>query len=62
MMVATRPGRHRKYDGEWRVLFERVPFLPLSQDGLNYPGTFTAPAREIESSCCRQPPGPCWRR
>ena len=31
-----------------RVLFERVPFLPLPQDGLNYPGTFTAPAREIE--------------
>jgi len=31
-----------------RVLFERVPFLPLSQDGLNYPGTFTAPAREVE--------------
>lgn len=31
-----------------RVLFERVPFLPLSQDGLNYPGTFVAPAREIE--------------
>jgi hypothetical protein len=31
-----------------RILFERVPFLPLSQDGLNYPGTFTAPAREIE--------------
>ncbi|MDQ1344620.1 MAG: hypothetical protein QG586_150, partial [Pseudomonadota bacterium] len=31
-----------------RVLFERVPFLPLPQDGLNYPGTFAAPAREIE--------------
>jgi len=31
-----------------RVLFERVPFLPYPQDGLNYPGTFTAPAREIE--------------
>ena len=31
-----------------RVLFERVPFLPLAQHGLNYPGTFTAPAREIE--------------
>ena len=31
-----------------RILFERVPFLPLPQDGLNYPGTFTAPAREIE--------------
>ena len=31
-----------------RVTFERVPFLPLPQDGLNYPGTFAAPAREIE--------------
>lgn len=31
-----------------RVTFERVPFLPYPQDGLNYPGTFGAPAREIE--------------
>lgn len=31
-----------------RILFERVPFLPYPQDGLNYPGTFAAPAREIE--------------
>jgi PKD repeat protein len=31
-----------------RVAFERVPFLPFPQDGLDYPGTFAAPAREIE--------------
>ena len=31
-----------------RVTFERVPFSPIPQDGLNYPGTFAAPAREIE--------------
>jgi len=31
-----------------RITFERVPFLPVLQEGLNYPGTFAAPAREIE--------------
>jgi hypothetical protein len=31
-----------------RITFERVPFLPYSQQGLNYPGTFEAPAREVE--------------
>ena len=31
-----------------RITFERVPFLPLPQAGLDYPGTLEAPAREIE--------------
>ena len=31
-----------------RVTYERVPFLPDPQDGLDYPGTSAAPAREIE--------------
>jgi len=33
-----------------RITFERVPFLPAPQEegGLNYPGTFEAPAREVE--------------
>jgi PKD repeat protein len=36
-----------------RITFERVPFSVASGRGLNYPGTFEAPAREVEVELLR---------
>ncbi len=36
-----------------RITFERVPFSTAAGRGLNYPGTFEAPAREIEVELLR---------
>jgi PKD repeat protein len=36
-----------------RVTFERVPFSVAAGRGLNYPGTFEAPAREVEVELLR---------
>jgi PKD repeat protein len=36
-----------------RVTYERVPFSAASERGLNYPGTFEAPAREVEVQLLR---------
>jgi PKD repeat protein len=36
-----------------RITFERVPFSVAAERGLNYPGTFEAPAREVEVELVR---------
>jgi PKD repeat protein len=36
-----------------RITFERVPFSVAAERGLNYPGTFEAPAREVEVELLR---------
>jgi PKD repeat protein len=36
-----------------RITFERVPFSLAAERGLNYPGTFEAPAREVEVELLR---------
>jgi len=36
-----------------RITFDRVPFSVAAERGLNYPGTFEAPAREVEVELLR---------